>query len=209
MSGGVLLLLAYLLGSIPTALWMGRIFLGIDIREHGSKNMGATNTFRVMGPVYGIVVLLIDMAKGMGAVALQPLLRHNAWMASEPALWQLLLGVTAVVGHVLPLFAGFRGGKGVATLFGMVLAMQPWIALLSVAAFLVVALLTRYISLASLTGVAVFVYCVWFAWHESDIWMKSFAAVAALLIVFLHRSNMHRLLKGTENKISLRRKKNQ
>lgn len=207
MSGWILLLLAYLLGSIPTALWVSRIFFGIDIREHGSKNMGASNTFRVLGARYGIAVLLVDLAKGMGAVALQPLLKETAWMATEPALWQLLLGLVAVLGHIFPVFAGFRGGKGVATLFGMVLAMQPWIACISVAAFLLVVLLTRFISLASLTGVVVFAYCVWFAWKESDIWMKAFSAGAALLIIFLHRKNIHRMIKGTENKINLHRKK--
>lgn len=207
MSAGLLPLLAYLLGSIPTALWVSRLFFGIDIRQHGSKNMGASNTFRVLGPRYGIAVLVVDMAKGMAAVALQPLLRETAWMAHEPALWQLMLGMAAVVGHIFPVFAGFRGGKGVATLFGIVLAMQPWIALISVAAFVLVVVITRYISLASLTGVAVFAFCVWFAWNESDLWMKGFSAGAALLILFLHRSNIVRLLKGTENKINLRRKK--
>lgn len=207
MSGEILLVLAYLLGSVPTALWVSRIFFGIDIREHGSKNMGASNTFRVLGPRYGIFVLAVDMAKGMGAVALQPLLRETAWMASEPALWQLLLGLSAVLGHVFPVFAAFRGGKGVATLFGMVLIIQPWIALVSVAAFLLVVLLTRFISLASLTGVAVFACCVWFAWKESDLWIKFFSVGAALLIVFLHRTNILRLLKGTENKLNLPRKK--
>ncbi|HMO33905.1 MAG TPA: glycerol-3-phosphate 1-O-acyltransferase PlsY [Lacibacter sp.] len=206
MTGGWLLLLAYLLGSIPTALWVSKLFFGIDIRDHGSRNMGASNTFRVLGPVYGVVVLVIDLLKGVAAVQLVRYLPETAWMASEPALWQLLLGLTAVAGHVFPLFAGFRGGKGVATLFGVVVAMQPWIALLSVLAFVLVVALTRYISLGSLTGVAVFTACVWFAWQEADPLLKWFSAGAALLVVWLHRGNIRRLWKGTENKFSFRKR---
>lgn len=201
----LLFLAAYLLGSIPTALWVSRLFFGIDIREHGSKNMGASNTFRVLGPVYGIVVLVVDMAKAVAAVQLARLIDPGDWLWQEKSLWQLLLGLTAVAGHIFPVFAGFRGGKGVASLFGTVLAMQPWIALLSVLAFLVVVLLTRYISLGSLTGVVVFTACVWFAWTDPSPYLRWFSIGAAVLLVFLHRSNIRRLLSGTEHKINFRR----
>ncbi len=197
----LLILLAYLIGSIPTALWVGRIFFKIDIREHGSKNMGASNTFRVMGPVYGIVVLVIDMAKGFLAVQLASYLEVSGEWYTDQSLWQLLLGLMSVIGHVFPLFAGFRGGKGVATLFGVVLAIQPWTALLSVLAFLIVVLLTRYISLGSLTGMIVFAACMWFAWTDTNVYLRWFSLLSAILVLYLHRSNIRRLVKGTENKI--------
>ncbi len=198
---------AYLIGSIPTAYWIGKLFFSIDIREHGSKNMGASNTFRVLGPVWGIIVLIIDLGKGMAAVQLALLVQPTDWLGSEKSFWQLLLGLVAVAGHIFPVFAGFRGGKGVATLFGLVLAIQPWIALISIGAFLVVVFLTRYISLGSIIAVIVFMVCVWFAYKESNVYMRWFSIVAAALVIFMHRSNLLRLLKGSENKFSWRKKK--
>lgn len=198
---------AYLLGSVPTALWISRLFFGIDIREHGSRNMGATNTFRVLGPVYGVVVLVVDMLKAVAAVQLVRLIGPGDWLWQEKSLWQLLFGLTAVTGHIFPVFAGFRGGKGVACLFGTVLAIQPWIALVSVVAFLLVVVLTRYVSLGSLAGAAVFVVCVWFAWNDPSPYLRWFSFAAAVCILVLHRGNLQRLIKGTEGKISLRSKR--
>lgn len=203
----LLILTSYALGSIPTALWVSKVFFGIDIREHGSKNMGASNTFRVLGAGWGIFVLLVDMGKAMAAVQLAKYVEVNSWLGNEIMFWQLLLGLTAVVGHIFPLFAGFKGGKGVASLFGVVLAIQPWTAVISVVAFLFVIFLTRYISLGSLIAVAVFVACVFFAVKESNIYFKWFSIIAALLVFCLHASNIKRLLKGTENKISFKREK--
>lgn len=194
-------LLAYLIGSIPSALWISRIFFKMDIREHGSKNMGASNTFRLLGPVYGVLVLLLDMGKGWVAVQLADQVESSGEWFMDFSLWQLLLGLIAVVGHIFPVFAGFRGGKGVATLFGVVLAIQPWTALISVLAFLLVVLMTRYISLGSLTGIIVFMACVWFAWQDQNLYLRWFSLISAVLVVLLHRSNILRLLKGTENKI--------
>lgn len=205
----VLLLLAYALGSVPTALWVSRFFFGIDIREHGSKNMGASNTFRVLGPWYGLFVLVVDMGKGMLAVQLVNWVHPADWLGNETTFWKLLLGLTAVAGHIFPMFAGFRGGKGVATLFGVVIAIQPWIALISVLFFLLVVFLTRYVSLASVTGVLVFAACVFIAWKETNIYMKWFAVLSAVVVLILHRQNIKRLWKGTESKISFRKNKKQ
>jgi len=203
----LLIIAAYLIGSIPTAYWIGKAFFSIDIREHGSKNMGASNTFRVLGPVWGIIVLIIDLGKGMAAVQLALLVHSTDWLGTEKSFWQLLFGLIAVAGHVFPVFAGFRGGKGVATLFGLVLAIQPWIALISIGAFLIVVFLTRYISLGSIIAVIVFMACVWFAYKESNVYMRWFSIIAAALVIFMHRSNLLRLLKGSENKFSWRKKK--
>ncbi len=200
MNGATLVAIAYLLGSIPTAVWISRLFFGIDIREHGSKNMGASNTFRVLGSFWGVVVLLIDMGKGIAAVQLYRWLQSSTWMSQEIHFWQLVLGLTAVLGHILPVFAGFKGGKGVATLFGVVIAIQPWIALISVLSFLLVVTLTRYISLGSIAGVLVFLGCVLFVFKEENIFIRWFSGISALVVVFMHRSNLARLVKGTENK---------
>lgn len=201
-----LFICAYLLGAIPTALWVSKLFFGIDIREYGSKNMGATNTFRVLGPAYGVIVLVVDMVKGWLAVALANDMSVTDWMGNEIMLWQLMLGLTAVVGHIFPVFAGFRGGKGIATLFGMVLAIQPVMALVGVTVFVLVAMITRYISLASLLGVLVFSLCAFFAVRDEHLYFRWFSAIAALLVFIMHLPNLRRLLNGTENKFRFPKK---
>lgn len=202
----LLIVAAYLLGSIPTALWVSKLFFGIDIREHGSKNMGASNAFRVLGPWFGLFVLVVDMGKAVVAVLLANQVSATDFLGNELMLWQLIFGLTAVAGHIFPVFAGFRGGKGVASLFGVVLAIQPWTAIICIAAFLIVVLLTRYISLGSLTAVVVFALCVFFAVKEENNYLRWFSIVAATLVIILHRKNINRLLKGTEDKISFRKK---
>ena len=203
----LLIISAYLIGSIPTAYWIGKVFFNIDIREHGSKNMGASNTFRVLGSVWGIIVLVIDMGKGIAAVQLVHAVHSSDWLSSELTFWKLIFGLVAVSGHIFPVFAGFRGGKGVATLFGVVLAIQPWTALISIGAFLVVVFLTKYISLGSIIAVIVFAACVWFAVKETNVYLRWFSVIAALLVIIMHRSNIKRLIAGTENKFKGLRKK--
>jgi acyl phosphate:glycerol-3-phosphate acyltransferase len=202
----LLFLIAYLVGSIPTAYWIGKFFFKIDIREHGSKNMGASNTFRVMGPVWGVIVLVIDLLKGVAAVQLANFVQETAWLSGEKQLWQLLFGLTTVAGHIFPLFANFRGGKGVATLFGVVLAIQPWIALISLSSFAVIVFLTKYISLGSIIAVIVFTVCIFFSFKESNLYMRWFSIIAALLIIFMHRSNIKRIVAGNENKFNWKRR---
>jgi acyl phosphate:glycerol-3-phosphate acyltransferase len=205
----LLIAAAYLLGSIPTAVWVSKTFFGIDIREHGSKNMGASNTFRVLGTGWGIFVLLIDMGKAVAAVQLANYVNEHDWLGTEKIFWQLILGLIAVAGHIFPVFAGFRGGKGVACLFGVVLAIQPWTALLCVGVFLIVVVITKYISLGSLTAVVVFAVSVLFAVKEQNLYFKWFAILSALLIFGLHATNIRRLLKGTENKLNFKKRKKQ
>jgi acyl phosphate:glycerol-3-phosphate acyltransferase len=205
----LLIAAAYLLGSIPTAVWVSKTFFGIDIREHGSKNMGASNTFRVLGTGWGIFVLLIDMGKAVAAVQLANYVNEHDWLGTEKIFWQLILGLIAVAGHIFPVFAGFRGGKGVACLFGVVLAIQPWTALLCVGVFLIVVVITKYISLGSLTAVVVFAVSVLFAVKEHNLYFKWFAILSALLIFGLHATNIRRLLKGTENKLNFKKRKKQ
>lgn len=203
----LLIVAAYLLGSIPTALWVSKLFFGIDIREHGSKNMGASNAFRVLGPWFGLFVLLVDMGKAILAVLLANEVNVTDWLGKELMLWQFVFGLIAVAGHIFPVFAGFSGGKGVASLFGVVLAIQPWTAIICIVAFLAVVLVTRYISLGSLTAVVVFAVCVFFAVKEENNYMRWFSIVAATLVIILHHKNISRLLNGTETKINFRKKR--
>src|ERR1700712_1289688 len=148
----LLIVLAYFIGSIPTALIISKTFFHIDIRDYGSGNMGATNTFRVLGSKYGTMVMFFDILKGMFAVALYNLIPYylrssNMWDRTN---LMIGLGLAAVIGHIFPIFANFRGGKGVATLFGMVFAMQPVVAGSCVGIFLLVLFVTRYVSLSSI-----------------------------------------------------------
>src|ERR1700748_963613 len=142
------LVLAYLCGSIPTAVWIGQAFFDVDVREYGSGNAGATNTFRVLGKKAGIPVMLIDILKGWTATNLAYFIGVSTTGAYNSAAYinyALALGIAAVMGHLFPIFAGFRGGKGIATLFGMILAVNLPAALLCVSVFIVVLLVTRYV----------------------------------------------------------------
>ncbi len=196
---------AYLLGSIPTSVWLGKALKGIDLREHGSGNAGASNAFRVLGKPIGTAVLILDMLKGFLAVNLI-LLQHEIDPGSEA--WMLLkigLGLMAVLGHIFPVFAGFRGGKGVATIAGVALALNPFAALAAMAVYLLVFLLTRISALGSL--IAVLSYPVWIilVFKSEYLSIRIFSLAVVVLILITHRSNILRLVRGEEK--SLFRKK--
>lgn len=198
------LIVAYLLGSIPTAVWIGKAFYGIDVREFGSGNAGATNTFRILGKKAGIPVLLIDMLKGWLAVSM-------AWLVSDAPVntqpfvnLEIVLGVTAVIGHIFPVFAGFRGGKGIATLFGVVLAVHPWACLMASGVFLLVFLAFNYVSLGSITaGVSFPLFIITVFGGEVVPSMVIFSVMVAILILITHQKNIERLLRRQESKIRL------
>jgi len=201
----MLLFLAYLLGSIPSALIISKTYFGIDIRDYGSGNMGATNTFRVLGPKYGTVVMIMDMLKGMAAVGLFLFLPPN-----HSSDWYLInmmigLGTAAVLGHIFPIFANFKGGKGVATLFGMVLAIQPVVAITCVGVFLLVLFLTRYVSLSSILAAVMLPISVLWIWNEHEILYRAFALLVAVLVIIMHQKNIIRLLKGVESRLPILR----
>jgi acyl phosphate:glycerol-3-phosphate acyltransferase len=203
------LIVAYLLGSIPTAVWIGKAFYGIDVREFGSGNAGATNTFRVLGKKAGIPVLLIDMLKGWLAVSM-------AWLVSDAPVntqpfvnLEIVLGVTAVIGHIFPVFAGFRGGKGIATLFGVVLAVHPWACLMASGVFLLVFLAFNYVSLGSITaGVSFPLFIITVFGGEVVPSMVIFSVMVAILILITHQKNIERLLRRQESKIRLIKRNN-
>ncbi len=200
----ILGVLAYLLGSIPSAVWISRAFHGIDVREYGSGNAGATNTFRVLGKKAGSVVLIMDMLKGFLAAYLVNLTAINP--ITSPYQYvniQLLFGLLAVVGHLFPLFAQFKGGKGIATLFGMIVCIDYKPALLCMAIFLFILLVTRYVSLGSILAAIAFPFLMVYVFKEDVPLFIAFGITAALLVVLTHQKNIRKLVNGTENKAKL------
>jgi glycerol-3-phosphate acyltransferase PlsY len=199
---GIFLFLAYLLGSIPTAVWIGKAFYNIDVREFGSGNAGATNTFRVLGKKAGIPVLIIDIIKGALAVSL-------AWFSGfdqESVFFtnfQIALGLGALLGHIFPIFAGFRGGKGVATLLGVVICITPISCSLALLVFLLVLLTTRYVSLGSIMAGLSYPFILNLGLKNNDITLIVFSILVAVVLVFTHRKNIIRLLKKQESRVSL------
>lgn len=206
MNIAILLVLAYLIGSIPTAVWVSKRVFGIDIREHGSGNAGATNTFRILGSKAGTAVMLIDMMKGFVAVKLA-LLSPYAMHTEQSINLQVFLGLFAVVGHIFPIWAEFRGGKGIATLFGMILAIQPTVAVSMVGVFMLMLYMTRYVSLSSITASIAFPVMIFFIFREPELSYRIFAIATACLVVLTHHKNINRLINGSESKVAMFRKR--
>src|ERR1700744_2005847 len=202
MNIAILIELAYLIGSIPTAVWVSKRLFGIDIREHGSGNAGATNTFRILGPKAGSMVMLIDMLKGFLAVKLA-CFSSFTWTSEPFVNLQIFLGLAAVIGHIFPIWADFRGGKGIATLFGMILSIQPIVAVSLVAVFILMLFLTRYVSLSSISASIAFPLLILFIFNEQELSYRLFAIATAFLVVLTHHKNISRLLNGNENKVPL------
>lgn len=200
------LILAYLTGSIPSAVWAGKLFHGIDVREHGSGNAGATNTVRVLGWKTGIPVLIFDIFKGWLAASLPRFLEAAPDGSEQIMVLQIVCGMAAILGHVFPLFAGFRGGKGVATTFGVLLALQPWLTLACAGIFLAVLLISGYVSLGSIISVIMFPVLLLTVFHTPSILFKIFSILVAIAVVATHSKNISRLLRGEEKRF-LKRKK--
>lgn len=206
MTLAILVVLAYLIGSLPTAVIISKKYYGIDIREHGSGNAGATNTFRVLGSKAGSLVMFVDMLKGFVAVKLS-LLSGFSWTSEAITNLQVFLGLAAVVGHIFPIWADFRGGKGIATLFGMILSIQPLVAVSLAGVFLAILFLTRYVSLSSISASVAFPLLILFIFREPELTYRLFAIATACLVVLTHYKNINRLLQGSENKVPIFRRK--
>lgn len=187
----LLLFVSYLIGSIPTALIVGKLFFGVDIRELGSKNPGATNTLRVLGKKSAIFVLLIDLGKGALAASL-PSLFH---LEAEP----MYFGLAAVVGHCFPLFAGFRGGKAIATTAGALLIVNLPLLVIAYTTFFLVIFLTKYVFFGSISvGISMFVY----DFYSAELDFELIFLLFLFLLIFLHRSNIRNFILGIEPKIN-------
>ena len=204
-----MLVLAYLLGSSPSAVWIGKKYYGVDIREHGSKNAGTTNMLRVLGRRAAIPVFVLDFFKGFAAVSLLSLMRYDPEITSAWLINLKILAVfAAVLGHIFPIFADFKGGKGVATLVGAVTGIYPQIILLCFGAWALVFMISHYVSLASMTAgccfplfVIIYSSSEWSRNHDISFTFILFAFAVAGLLIWSHRRNIERLKAGTESKI--------
>ena len=196
----LMIVLAYLIGSIPTSVWVSKYFFDIDIREYGSGNAGATNVYRVLGPKWGTFVMIVDMLKGMAAVKLALLFPQYLDNDIQFSNFQIGLGLAAVVGHIFPIWADFKGGKGVATLFGIVVGISPWTALSCAGVFLLVLYVTRFVSLSSILASIAFPVFILVIFNEPEPLYRVFAIAVALLVILTHQKNINRLLQGNESK---------
>ena len=199
----LLIVLAYLIGSVPTAVWISKSFFGIDIRDYGSGNAGASNTFRVIGSKWGTVVMIVDILKGVAATSLYILLPYYLTDELHRTNLMIGLGLASVIGHIFPIWASFKGGKGVATLLGMAVAIQPIVALCCIGVFLFVLYLTRFVSLSSILAGVSFMVFILFIFNEKVTLYRIFAVMVALMIVLTHQKNIGRILKGTESKVPI------
>lgn len=207
----LILTLSYLAGSIPGSVWVGRLLYGIDVRKHGSLNAGATNVFRVLGWKAGVLSSIIDVGKGLLAAGVIASIRIDE-LPSGFAFWQvesvirLLAGIAAIIGHILPVWAGFKGGKGVNTAAGVLFAITPKTMWIVIGVFTLVLFGSRYVSLASITAAVIFPATVAirmfvFEIEALDRSLILFGSIFALAILYAHRTNIQRLIAGTENKI--------
>jgi glycerol-3-phosphate acyltransferase PlsY len=198
--------LAYLLGSLPSAVWIGKQFHNIDVREHGSGNAGTTNVIRVLGWKTGIPVLIVDIIKGWIA-AMLPVFFHLAPHGSALLVnMQIVAAIIAIIGHIFPVFAGFRGGKGVATIFGALLAVHPLLTICALGVFLAVLLITRTVSISSMSAGVSFPILLFLFFDTPSLFFKIFAIVVAIAIIATHRKNIGRLMRGEEKKLFRYRK---
>jgi len=208
MNEPILVILAYLIGSIPTSVWISKAIFNIDIRDYGSGNPGATNTFRVLGSKWGSLVMIVDVTKGAIATSLYVLIPYYLTNELARTNFMIVLGLASVIGHIFPIWAGFRGGKGVATILGMALAIQPIVALLCLLLFLFTLITTRFVSLSSLIAGVAFMVLILFIFNEKETMYRLFGIIVALMVIITHQKNISRLLKGTENKVPLFKNRN-
>ena len=198
-----MIVLAYLLGSIPSAVWIGKKYYGVDIREHGSKNAGTTNMLRVLGKRAAAPVFALDFLKGFVAVTIIELMQYDDLIGQNDII-NLKIGavVAAVLGHIFPVFAGFRGGKGVATLVGAVTGIYPPAALLCFGVWIVVLMISHYVSLSSMIAGCCFpVFTIISPKVNGSTAYVIFSFVIAVLLIVTHRKNIRRLREGTESKV--------
>jgi len=213
-----IILLSYLVGSIPTSIIVSKIARGIDIREHGSGNAGGTNVMRVLGWKHGVLVILFDAFKGVLAVVVVARLHYgsmpfqNVTPFDDFTLVQIIAGVSAVIGHVWTIFAGFRGGKGIATALGMLLMIITVDMLIAVGVFIIVVTISKYVSLGSLIGTIAVPLSLIIRENVFNVDIQGyntllpFIIAISLLIIFTHRKNVVRIFNGSENKLSFKKK---
>jgi glycerol-3-phosphate acyltransferase PlsY len=201
----VTIVAAYLLGSIPSSVWYGIGYFGIDVRKHGSGNAGATNTFRVLGKRAGTVVMLIDVLKGWTATCLASMLFYmNTIGETELLMYKIIFGIIAIIGHIFPVFVNFKGGKGIATLLGMVLAIHPELASVCITIFILTLVASQYVSLSSILSTLAFPVLSWVGvFGHPEPLLIVFGFTMFVLVVFTHQKNIVRLWNGNENRVNI------
>lgn len=192
MSYVIVVILSYVIGSVPSGLILGKTFWNVDLRQHGSKNIGATNAWRTLGKLPGFIVFVADLLKGMIGVYLGMLI-----VGTSTAM--IIGGIMAIIGHSLSLFLKFKGGKGVATGLGVLIMLMPSVSAIVFLIWLVIVLISKYVSLASIIAAVFVPVCAFAAGMSYD--YVAFGIVAALFVIYRHKSNIVRLINGTENKI--------
>ena len=199
-------LLAYLTGAFPSAVWVGKTFYKIDVREFGSGNAGATNTFRVLGKKAGVPVLIMDIFKGWLSVNYISFLTNIPQSAEAVFEIQLAFGIAAVIGHLFPIYTGFRGGKGIATLLGLLIGLHAVAALYSILVFVIVFVTSKYVSLASILASIAFPILVILILGSTNVSLNLFAFFVPILSLITHQKNIERLLRGAETKVKFGKK---
>ena len=194
-------LLAYLTGAFPSAVWVGKTFYKIDVREFGSGNAGATNTFRVLGKKAGVPVLIMDIFKGWLSVNYISCLTNIPQSAEAIFEIQLAFGIAAVIGHLFPIYTGFRGGKGIATLLGLLTGLHTEAALYSILVFVIVFVTSKYVSLGSILASIAFPILVILILGSTNVSLNLFAFFVPILSLITHQKNIERLLRGEETKV--------
>ena len=200
------ILLAYLTGAFPSAVWVGKTFYKIDVREFGSGNAGATNTFRVLGKKAGIPVLFMDIFKGWLAVNYLNFLSEIPSAIESQFEIQLVFGIAAVIGHLFPVYTGFRGGKGIATMMGLLIGLHPLAAVCSFGVFVVVFLYSKYVSLGSVLASLAFPIIVILFLNSTNSSLNLFAIFVPILSLITHQKNIERLVRGEETKVKFGKK---
>jgi len=199
-------LLAYLTGAFPSAVWIGKTFYKIDVREFGSGNAGATNTFRVLGKKAGIPVLIMDIFKGWLSVNYISFLTNIPESAEAVFEIKLAFGIAAVIGHLFPIYTGFRGGKGIATLLGLLIGLHDVAALYSILVFVIVFVTSKYVSLGSIIASIAFPILVILILGSTNVSLNLFAFFVPILSLITHQKNIERLLRGEETKVKFGKK---
>lgn len=203
----ILLILSYLTGAFPSAVWFGRTFYNVDVREYGSGNAGATNTFRVLGKNAGIPVLFMDVFKGW--ISVNYIFLINSSNIFSPELLfenQLAFGIAAVIGHLFPIYTGFRGGKGIATMLGLLIGLQPYAAFFSLIIFVIILFVFRYVSLASMVASFAFPFFVMIILSSTNEPLNLFAIFVPILSLITHQKNIERLIRKEETKVKFGKK---
>ena len=200
------ILLAYLTGAFPSAVWVGKTFYKIDVREFGSGNAGATNTFRVLGKKAGIPVLIMDIFKGWLSVNYISFLTNIPESAEAVFEIKLAFGIAAVIGHLFPIYTGFRGGKGIATLLGLLIGLHAVAALYSILVFVIVFITSKYVSLGSIIASVAFPVLVILILGSTNVSLNLFAFFVPILSLITHQKNIERLLRGEETKVKFGKK---